>query len=140
MRLVDIDDERFWDILFNIACVEGVQERDINEELNKLIETNYIKKPCNIDDFIYEFSKIDLTDDNIIPEEVISKRQVRNIIYMRGEWYMIPYDENCTIGLYDDTWIPALEIGKTIFFSYDEAEQVLKDIVEGNKYNNGIFS
>jgi hypothetical protein len=36
MRLVDIDDEKFWDVLFDEACVEGEQARRIENELNKI--------------------------------------------------------------------------------------------------------
>jgi nitrogen regulatory protein PII len=35
-RLIDIDDERFWDILFNEAYVEGEQARRIENELNEI--------------------------------------------------------------------------------------------------------
>ena len=36
-RLIDIDDERFWDILFDEACVEGQQATRIRNELEKII-------------------------------------------------------------------------------------------------------
>lgn len=36
MRLVDIDDERFWDILFDEACVEGSQAKRIEVGLDKI--------------------------------------------------------------------------------------------------------
>ena len=36
-RLIDIDDERFWDILFNEACVEGKQAERIKNELEKIV-------------------------------------------------------------------------------------------------------
>lgn len=36
-RLIDIDDERFWDILFDEACVEGKQAERIKAELEKIV-------------------------------------------------------------------------------------------------------
>lgn len=36
-RLIDIDDERFWDILFDEACVEGKQAERIKTELEKIV-------------------------------------------------------------------------------------------------------
>ena len=39
-RLIDIDNEKFWDILFDEACVEGKQAERIEKELNKIIVAN----------------------------------------------------------------------------------------------------
>lgn len=36
-RLIDIDDERFWDVLFDEACVEGNQAERIKTELEKIV-------------------------------------------------------------------------------------------------------
>lgn len=36
-RLINIDDERFWDILFDEACVEGNQAKRIESELEKIV-------------------------------------------------------------------------------------------------------
>ena len=36
-RFIDIDDERFWDILFDEACVEGKQAERIKTELEKIV-------------------------------------------------------------------------------------------------------
>ena len=36
-RLIDIDDEKFWDILFDEACVEGNQAERIKTELEKIV-------------------------------------------------------------------------------------------------------
>lgn len=36
-RLVDIDDEKFWDVLFDEACVEGKQAERIKTELESII-------------------------------------------------------------------------------------------------------
>lgn len=36
-RLIDIDDERFWDVLFDEACVEGNQAEQIKTELEKIV-------------------------------------------------------------------------------------------------------
>ena len=36
-RLIDIDDERFWDVLFDEACVEGNQAERIKTELEKIL-------------------------------------------------------------------------------------------------------
>lgn len=35
-RMVDIDDERFWDILFEEACVEGQQAEKIMNALKEI--------------------------------------------------------------------------------------------------------
>lgn len=43
-RFVDIDDERFWDILFDEACVEGSQAERIEKELEKIISFEEIKQ------------------------------------------------------------------------------------------------
>lgn len=36
-RLIDIDDEKFWDVLFDEACVEGKQAERIKNELEKIV-------------------------------------------------------------------------------------------------------
>ena len=36
-KLIDIDDERFWDVLFDEACVEGKQAERIKTELEKIV-------------------------------------------------------------------------------------------------------
>lgn len=36
-RLIDIDNEKFWDILFDEACVEGNQAERIKNELEKIV-------------------------------------------------------------------------------------------------------
>ena len=36
-RLVDIDNERFWDVLFDEASVEGNQAERIKNELEKIV-------------------------------------------------------------------------------------------------------
>lgn len=36
-RLINIDDERFWDVLFNEAFVEGNQAERIKTELEKIV-------------------------------------------------------------------------------------------------------
>ena len=36
-RLIDIEDERFWDILFDEACVEGNKAERIKNELEKIV-------------------------------------------------------------------------------------------------------
>jgi hypothetical protein len=36
MRLVDIDDEKFWNILFDEFCVEGSQMERIEEKFDKI--------------------------------------------------------------------------------------------------------
>lgn len=37
-RLIDIDNEKFWDILFDEACVEGNQAERIKTELEKIVD------------------------------------------------------------------------------------------------------
>jgi hypothetical protein len=41
-RLVDIDNEKFWNILFDEACVEGNQAVRIEKELNKIANDGWI--------------------------------------------------------------------------------------------------
>lgn len=41
-RLVDIDNDKFWDILFYEACVEGNQAKRIEKELNKIANDCWI--------------------------------------------------------------------------------------------------
>lgn len=41
MRLVNLDDERFWEILADEACVEGVQAKRIDEKMNEIIAYDY---------------------------------------------------------------------------------------------------
>lgn len=41
VRLIDINNEKFWDILFNEACVEGQQAERIEKELNEIVTTAY---------------------------------------------------------------------------------------------------
>lgn len=36
-RLIDVSDDRFWQILFDEACVEGQQADRINDELEDII-------------------------------------------------------------------------------------------------------
>lgn len=36
-RLIDIDDARFWGVLFDEACVEGKQAERIKNELEKIL-------------------------------------------------------------------------------------------------------
>jgi hypothetical protein len=44
-RLVDIDNDKFWDILFDEACVEGNQAKRIEKELDKIANDGWI--PCS---------------------------------------------------------------------------------------------
>lgn len=41
-RLVDIDNDKFWDILFDEACVEGNQAKRIEKELDKIANDDWI--------------------------------------------------------------------------------------------------
>jgi hypothetical protein len=41
-RLVDIDNDKFWDILFDEAYVEGNQAERIEKELNKITTNGWI--------------------------------------------------------------------------------------------------
>lgn len=36
-RLVDVDSDEFWQILFDEACIEGKQAERISNELNKIV-------------------------------------------------------------------------------------------------------
>ena len=65
-KLINIDDERFWDILFDEACVEGKQAERIKTELEKIVAFDTEKvieqleemknnKDCQV--YCYEFYK-----------------------------------------------------------------------------------
>lgn len=65
-RLIDIEDERFWDVLFDEACVEGNQAERIKNELEKIVAFDTEKvieqleemknnKDCQV--YCYEFYK-----------------------------------------------------------------------------------
>lgn len=53
-RLIDIDDERFWDILFDEACVEGQQATRIRNELEKIIAYDVEKVVQQLEEMSFE--------------------------------------------------------------------------------------
>lgn len=63
-RLIDIDDERFWDILFDEACVEGNQAERIKNELEKIVafDTEQVIHNLECEKTIWVGKKITTTD------------------------------------------------------------------------------
>ena len=53
-KLVDIESEEFWQILFDEACVEGRQAERIENELNKISVSVVENKKTNNDLGRYE--------------------------------------------------------------------------------------
>lgn len=62
-NFINIDDEKFWNILFDEACVEGNQAERIEKELNKISINNNEVKLKAINEFICEYKK-----ENIVPK------------------------------------------------------------------------
>lgn len=56
-RLIDIDNEQFWDVLFNEACVEGSQAERIEKELEKIIVYDVDKVVEQLEDKIVDYTK-----------------------------------------------------------------------------------
>lgn len=56
-KLIDISNEKFWDILFDEACVEGQQAKRIEEELMKIAITEAEIRNKAIDDFTAKLIK-----------------------------------------------------------------------------------
>lgn len=51
-KLVDIENEEFWQILFDEACVEGEQAKRIENELNKICVSRQKIENSIIDEFV----------------------------------------------------------------------------------------
>ena len=68
-ELIDISNEKFWDILFDEACVEGQQAKRIENELKQIATTESEIRAKAID----EFAKALLTN------EVVDKSVVRRV-------------------------------------------------------------
>jgi hypothetical protein len=102
-----------------IKALERLKEYEELEEQGILL-----KPPCKVDDTIYEFHRQDL-EDIVDLKDVISKREVKDVRYKNGEWFIIPYNPVNAFGYMSEREIPTVEIGKTVFFSYDGAEQEL---------------
>lgn len=68
-RLIDIDDEKFWDVLFDEACVEGNQAERIKNELNKISVDEKEIRDKAFDDFVErlkeEYKPIEDSDTDI---------------------------------------------------------------------------
>ena len=56
-RLIDIDDERFWDVLFEEACVEGKQAERIKTELDKIVAFDTEKVVEQLEEFRGELAQ-----------------------------------------------------------------------------------
>ena len=50
-RLVDIESEKFWDVLFDEACVEGSQAERIENDLSKIAVSEKEIRNKAIDEF-----------------------------------------------------------------------------------------
>lgn len=50
-RLVDIESEKFWEVLFDEACVEGSQAERIENDLNKIAVSEQEIRNNTIDEF-----------------------------------------------------------------------------------------
>lgn len=60
-RLIDISDDRFWQILFDEACVEGQQADRINDELEEITAYDVEAVVKHIEDAsveLYGFAKV----------------------------------------------------------------------------------
>lgn len=69
-RFIDIDNEKFWDILFDEACVEGSQAERIENELNKIsVDSKEIRAKA-IDEFVSTL--VPRLTDAIYPKDVES--------------------------------------------------------------------
>lgn len=55
-RFIDIDNEKFWDILFDEVCVEGSQAERIEKELNKISLDGKEIRAKAIDEFAEKLS------------------------------------------------------------------------------------
>ena len=64
-RLVDIDDERFWDILFDEACVEGKQANRIMNGLEKIVS-------YDVEKVVTELEELDRKTFRISPSVAIN--------------------------------------------------------------------
>ena len=62
-RFIDIDNEKFWDILFDEACVEGSQAERIENELNKISVDGKEIRAKAIDEFAERYKK-----ENVAPK------------------------------------------------------------------------
>ena len=69
-RLIDIDDERFWDILFDEACVEGKQANRIKNELEKIIAYDVEKVVAELEENYYKNGGMLIIDEAI---EIVRK-------------------------------------------------------------------
>lgn len=59
-RLIDIDDERFWNILFDEACVEGKQAERIKTELEKIVAFDTEKVVEQLDNVLQDLNVIEV--------------------------------------------------------------------------------
>lgn len=53
-KLINIDDERFLDILFDEACVDGKQAERIKAELDKIVAFDTEKVVEQLDDYLFD--------------------------------------------------------------------------------------
>lgn len=57
-RLVDIKSEKFWDVLFDEACVEGSQAERIENDLNKISVSEQEIRNKAIDEFAEKMKEL----------------------------------------------------------------------------------
>ena len=67
-ELIDINNEKFWDILFDEACVEGHQAERIETALKQIATTEYEIRASVIDEFA-EKLKAELSEGIFSDEE-----------------------------------------------------------------------
>lgn len=68
IKYININDDRFWQILFDEACVEGKQAERIQNELEQIAvdEKEIIRKPMqDIVEILEEIKKIMLSPKNV---------------------------------------------------------------------------
>ena len=79
-KLIDIDDERFWDILFDEACVEGNQAERIKTELDKIVAFDTEK-------VVEEVKKLDLDGVSMVEDgkyTLVRRNEVISLIQTNG--------------------------------------------------------
>ena len=61
-KLIDIDDEKFWDVLFDEACVEGNQAERIKNKLEKIVAFDMEKVVEQLNNVLQDLNVIEVID------------------------------------------------------------------------------
>lgn len=69
-RLVDIKSEKFWDVLFDEACVEDSQAERIENDLNKIAVSEQEIRNKAIDETVKRFKDWMLENDGLSEKDV----------------------------------------------------------------------